>query len=163
MTDLKRGFPIQGGSSENVEDSNNPENTKKPSVVGGTRSIQSGVGGMLDIIIAALSRVLELHVGRTLPITNDESTKEIKYCIARFDLGTVTQKFVHGTILSNLVLQNIDEFFVTFHAIYRCEQRIMANKDLGTGGSTVNSRSIRVESIGGDSFGSTGNIEGKES
>ena len=84
----------------------------------GTTAVQYNVGVLFNRLVPSFSRVLMLTVGRTLPVTNKQATKDVKYFITDFDLGPITDEFVHSTFFANIILQYIDKFTVRLHGIH---------------------------------------------
>ena len=59
----------------------------------GASSIHNGVGNTLDVLVAALCRVLLLLVRFTLPLPNHQMSQDVFDLVASLRLGTVTDEF----------------------------------------------------------------------
>ena len=135
---------------------------KEPGEGGGTKAVHDGVGHGLDGIDASLSRVLVLMVGLTLPGRDEQGAKDILDSLTDFDLGTVTQKALHGTTLTDIVLKRVDEFLLGLHAVNVGNEGITANKDLGHGRSVSNGWSVGIDGVRSDIFRAAGDVEGRK-
>jgi len=98
-----------------------------------------GVNQSLQLLDPALSKVLVLVVRFVLPVGNAVSAQNFLDLVANFHLSSITDKFSGGSPCPDLVLECVDELPIGLDGIDICHKRLHTNKNLGNGGSRVNS------------------------
>ena len=68
------------------------------------------------------------------------------------NLGTVTNHLGHSTTVADIIFQGIDKLLLGLEWVHISDMGFEANKQLSLGGATANSRSVRVDSVGGNRF-----------
>ena len=82
-----------------------------------------------------------------LPILNDIVSKNVLQLLASLNLGSVADQFGHGTSPSDVVLEDMDKFFVSLHGINIVYHGLSTNKELCCSDPTINCWCVRVYSI----------------
>ena len=88
-----------------------------------------------------------LVVRLRLPIRNEESTKNVQHFITDFNLGTVTDEFIHCSMFANGILKCVDKLLGGLHAINSSVERVETNINLTNSRTIIHSRGIRKEGI----------------
>ena len=68
--------------------------------------------------------------GFGLPITDMKSTEDVLNSLGYFNLGTVTKELVHGSLLSDHILEYVHKLLLGLHTIYIGDHGISTNKQL---------------------------------
>jgi hypothetical protein len=98
----------------------------------------------------------------TLPIIDGHSAKKVLGAVAYLELCSIANELVHSSPVANIVFKRVDKLFVRRHANNVSDERVTANKDLGTSVAAIDSRYIGVNCIGGYSFVATTNVTRRE-
>ena len=72
--------------------------------------------------------MLKIRLG--LPIRNEESTENVQHFITDFNLGTITDEFIHCSMFTNGVLKCVDKLLSSLHSINSGVERIETNINL---------------------------------
>jgi hypothetical protein len=67
---LEGNAMVEGRRSHVIENEANIVQSEQPGVLGGSRTVEDGVGDTFDILPSSLSKVLVLHVRLALPVTD---------------------------------------------------------------------------------------------
>ena len=92
--------------------------TQEPTVIRSASAQEDGVGDAFYYLVAAFCRVLVLLIGFTLPVSNVESTKDVKNPFAEFRGGRITDELIHGATLADIVLKSVNKLGISFDAIH---------------------------------------------
>ena len=99
---------------------------------------------------ASLSEVLPLMVGLALPLSNEESTKDVLDTCACLRPGLVRDEPVHRSSLANNILQGVDKLGLFLHSDDIADIGAKPDKELGAGFSAVDRRCVREDCIRGN-------------
>ena len=66
------------------------------------------------MLVFPFNRVLLLLVRFTTPVTNNICTKDVLDFSCDFNLGTVTDKFIHGTALPYNIFKGVESLLICF-------------------------------------------------
>jgi hypothetical protein len=105
--------------------------------------------------------ILMLVVRLTLPVCNDEGPQNILDLFANFHGGTITDEFVHGSPLSDDILEGGYKFLGCFHRVYVDDKGFPADEYLGVF-VTSDGQYCGVYGVGGDCFLASINVEHRE-
>jgi hypothetical protein len=87
-----------------------------------------------------------------LPGINDKYAEVLEYLLTEFGLGVVTDELGGSTAASYVLLKGAEEFSVGFTTIYVTDLCLGTDVELGTRGTIVNSRCVRVDIVGSEWF-----------
>jgi hypothetical protein len=79
-------------------------------------------------------------------------TKDILNFLTNLGLGIITDELVHGSPFSDVILEGVDKFAISFHAVDIGYEGLCADKDLGTSRAVIDSGCIRENGIRGYGF-----------
>ena len=102
-----------------------------------------------------------LLVRFTLPLADMQCTKDSNNASADFDLGSVAKKPGHGTAFSHVVFKRVDKLPLILHTTDVCNEGLGADKDLGTGFSSINGGGVREDGVGCNRLITASDIEGR--
>ena len=112
--------------------------------------VHDGVYQSLQLLDPALSKVLMLIMWLTLPIINAVSPQDFLDLVADFNLGSITDELSGSSPSPDLVLQSVDELPISLNGINISDEGLHTNKNLGDGGTRVNSWSIQIDGVCSD-------------
>ena len=135
--------------------------SKQPAISRSTSPVHNGVGPCLGGSIPPLNWIFVLLVRFRLPVTNVVCFEEILDLVGDLMFGWITDKLVHGTASTDIILQSIDELLARPHWVHVRDQRFLSNKELCLFNPTVYCWGVRVHCIYGNSFMSSWDIQGR--
>jgi hypothetical protein len=153
---------VEHGGRHPVQDEGTIMTAKGPAFcwwsVGG---IHDAMHHFLHFLPLTLSIVLVLVMRFTLPILNDQGTKNVLDTVADFNRRTVvTDEFVHVSPVTNFILESVDECVGRMHIVEsREESTAVPNEELETG-DAANSDNVTADGIGSNGFMTLVNVTG---
>ena len=105
-------------------------------------AVHDGVDQSLQLLNPAFSKVLMLIMRLTLPIINAVSSQDFLDLVTDFHLGSITDELSGSSPSPDLVFQSVDELPISLNGIDIGDKGLHANKNLGNGGTRVNSWGI---------------------
>jgi hypothetical protein len=115
-----------------------------------SNTVHDGVYQSLQLLDPVLSKVLMLIMQPTLPIIDAVSPQDFLDLVTYFHLGSITYKLRGGSPSPDLVFQSIDELPISLNGIDISDKGLHTNKNLGYGGTRVNSWGVRVDGVHGN-------------
>ena len=100
-------------------------------------------------------------VGLTLPILDEEGTENVLDFVASLYLCSVTNQFCGGSPLPDAVFQCVDKLLICANAMNVNNMGVGSIENNSSSRSIINSRSVRIDNVTGNWFGSTWIIEGR--
>jgi hypothetical protein len=116
---------------------------------------------MLDVLVASLKRILMLLVGFTLPRWYKESPKYLGDLLADLDRSTIAYQLGGSSMVGDVISKSTRELSSQFHTIAVCKCGTGTNEYLSVLLSTIDCRSVRLNSVGSDRFIMTYNVKGR--
>ena len=108
----------------------------------GSNMVHDGVYQSLQLLDPALSKVLMLIMWLTLPIINAVSLQNFLDLVADFHLGSIADELSGSSSSPDLVFQSVEELPISINGINISHKGLHTNKNLGNGGTRVNSWGI---------------------
>ena len=96
--------------------------SKQPAISRSTSPVHNGVGPCLGGSIPPLNWIFVLLVRFRLPVTNVVCSEEILDLVGDLMFGWITDKLVHGTASTDIILQSIDELLPRPHWVHVRDQ-----------------------------------------
>jgi len=115
-----------------------------------SNTVHDGIDQSFQLLDPALSKVLMLIMWLTLPIINAVSPQDFLDLVADFHLGSITNELSGSSPSPDLILQSVDELPISLNGINISDKGLHTNKNLGNGGSRVNSWSIGIDGVLGN-------------
>ena len=109
---------------------------------GCSNTIHDGVDQSLQLLDPAFSKVLMLIMGLTLPIIDAVSPQDFLDLVTDFHLGSIAYELSGSSPSPDLVFQSVDELPISLNGIDISDKGLHTNKNLGYGGTRVNSWGI---------------------
>jgi hypothetical protein len=118
----------------------------------------SGHSSRLNGGIPILGKVLVLMIGFTLPLRDNQYTKNILDAITGLCTSTIANKFIHISPFADVIFKSVNKLLISFHTVDICNQRGPSDENLGSFNTTINRRGIAEDSISGNRFIPMSNI-----
>jgi hypothetical protein len=157
-----RSLEAEGGGGREIKDKTDVAKCKEPSIGGRAGTVHDHVSHSFYILVLSFSGVLVLVIRLGLPVTDAIRSEDILNAIADFDLCPVAKQSVRSTASSNIIFKGINELFIGLHGIDIANEGFHSTVELGTAGTGIDGRRVRINSIGSNCFVTAVNIKGRK-
>jgi hypothetical protein len=112
-----------------------------------TSAVKNAIIAVLVGLISSFSWVPMLLKGFTLPVVYAEGSEDICHLVTNNGLTTVTDEFLGGSTLDDIIFQCADKLFVCLNAINISDLSVESNKDHSSSRTIINSWDIRIDNV----------------
>jgi hypothetical protein len=154
-----RCIVVERGGRHSVHDEGAIVTAKGPTFGWSVGGVHDAMHHFLHFLPLTLSVVLVLVTRLTLPTLNDQGTKNVLDTVTDLNRRTVTDEFVHGSLMADFIFESVDECVGRMHIVESREESTAPNEELQTG-DTADSDNVATNGIGSNSFMTLVNVTG---
>ena len=121
--------------------------------------VNDSVAPLLQVLDLMFSMILMLLMGLHLPDRHCKNMQAFLDTFQDFNLITIRNQFRHCSLESDIVLESVDELFFSLQRVNVSDIHVATNKNLCLSDTTIGSRGVGVQCVGGDRLPVTNDIE----
>ena len=142
---FQQSLPAQRLNCGVVQHATNVEMSQMPGECRRISTVQQRVDGSSYITVESICKVLILVAGFQLPIFNEQGMKNIACLPTDLNLSSITDKSIHRSMTSDVILQRVHKLLLCCHPIGIKNDTVVTNKDLSGCLPTIDSWRVQLD------------------